>query len=75
MAALSCTGQGSETCASQKEVIVTSSKRYAGWMQAIDVHGKKVTIFMIRVDSGLRLVWQDPRGYRITGTGKMMSGK
>ena len=77
MSVLSCTGQGSNTCASKKEVIVTSSAndRYAGWMQARNLHGGKVTIYMKKVTLGLSLVWQRPGGYRTTGIGKMMSGK
>ena len=77
MSVLSCTGQGSNTCASKKEVIVTSSTndQYSGWMQAPNLHGGKVTIYMKSFDSRLNLVWQRPGGYRTTGIGKIMSGK
>ena len=66
-----------ETCASQKEAVVTPSKseKYAGWMQALNVHGGEVTIYMKKIDSGLSLVWQRPSGYRTTGIGKLMPGK
>ena len=77
MSVLSCTAQRSNTCTSQKEVVVTPSTNdeYVGWMQARDVHGGEVTIYMKKVGSELSLVWLRPSGYQTTGVGKILSGK
>ena len=77
MSVLSCTAQRSNTCTSQKEVVVTPSTNdeYVGWMQARDVHGGEVTTYMKKVGSKLSLVWQRSSGYRTTGIGEISKGK
>ena len=77
MSVLSCTARSKYTCASPKEAVVTptTNDEYVGWMQARDVHGGKVTIYIKKVDSGLRLVWKRPGGKGTEGIGKIMPGK
>jgi len=76
MSVLSCNAQQSSTCASQKEAVVTPSTNtaYDGWMQAQNVHGGEVTIYMKKVASGLSLVWRRSSGFQTTGVGTIKSG-
>ena len=71
MSVRNCMSREESTCASQQDVVVTRStnNKYLGWVQASNVHGGDVTVYMKKNGTQLSLVWLRPSGYQISGIG------